>query len=82
MKFSWNYALVVAVIAIVLIVAFRAAHPAGAYPPISTIAAELNLSIGQQLPKGVIWQGRPFFFYIIGARESGNGEYDVRLKAR
>ena len=55
---------------------------ASAYPPISYLAGELNLAVGQPLPKGVIWNGRPFSFYIVGARQLPNGEYDVRLRAR
>ena len=82
MRMSWNYALVVAVMAIVLIVVMRYALSAGGYPPIPVIAAQLDIAAGRQLPKGVIWNNRPWFFYITSARQLPDGEYDVRLKAR
>ena len=52
------------------------------YPPVAYLAGQLGLASGQQLPKGVIYNGHPFYFYIVGAHERGNGRYIVELQAR
>jgi len=52
------------------------------FPPISYLASELGVGIGQPLPKGIIWNGRPLFFYVIGAQQHPGGHYTVELAAR
>lgn len=70
------------VLVAVAIVASIVANSTPVFPPISAIAAELNISAGQTLPKGVVWQGRPYYFYIVSARQLPNGRYAVVLAAR
>lgn len=67
-----------------LLIAFALSHAdaASAYPPVAYLAAELGLNKTQPLPKGVIYNGRPFFAWIVSARAVGNGEYDVRIALR
>ena len=59
-----------------------ASHAGGAFPPIAYLSSQLGVSRGQQLPKGVIWNGRPFTFYVLGATEHPGGRYTVELQAR
>jgi hypothetical protein len=70
----------VLVVAIIMIV--KLAHSTAGFPPISVIAQQLNIAAGRPLPKGVVWNGRPWFFYVISASQSANGDYNVRLRAR
>lgn len=62
--------------------ALRQAMSLDSYPPISYLASELGVGRGAQLPKGVIWNGRPLFFYVIGAQQHSGGHYTVELQAR
>ncbi len=62
---------------IILIAQLPLGHGATAFPPVAYIAQQLNISAGQQLPKGVIWNGRPYFFYVVSAKELANGKYAV-----
>ncbi len=57
------------------------AHGMSVYPPLAYLASELGVSKGVQLPKGVVWNNRPFFFYITSAQEHPNGRYTVELQA-
>lgn len=57
-------------------------YGASGFPPLSYLASELGVAQGAPLPKGVIWNGRPFVFYITSAQEHANGRYTVELQAR
>jgi hypothetical protein len=57
-------------------------YAGGAFPPLSFLAGQLGVSRGQQLPKGVIWNGRPYTFVIVGASEHPGGRYTVEIQAR
>jgi len=69
-------------IAISLLTLMAHARASSIYPPIGYLASELWPDKTKPLPKGVVYNGRPFFFYVVRARELPNGEYDVRIKAR
>ncbi len=75
-------ALVGAALILALAWATNYALASAAYPPIAYLSSQLGIGSGQQLPKGIIYNGRPFFFYIVGAHERGNGRYIVELQAR
>jgi hypothetical protein len=62
-----------------LIVGSRASDT---YPPLSFLASEMGIIKGQLLPKGVIWNGRPYYFYVINAQEHPDGKYTVEFQAR
>jgi hypothetical protein len=62
--------------------ALKKALSADSFPPISYLARELGVGNGAQLPKGIIWNGRPLFFYVIGAQQHPGGRYVVELQAR
>jgi hypothetical protein len=73
-------ALMIFVIA-VMIIGVRAKASA-LYPPLSFLASDMGITKGQPLPKGVIWNGRPYYFYIEDAQERPGGKYTVELQAR
>lgn len=62
--------------------AIKLAYSGAVFPPLAYIAAELGVGRGAQLPKGVIYNGRPFFFYVISAQEHPGGRYTVEIQAR
>lgn len=62
-----------------LIVGSRAS---GVFPPLSFLASDMGITKGQPLPKGVIWNGRPYYFYIEDAQEHPGGKYIIELQAR
>lgn len=67
---------------LLLALSFTHTDAASTYPPVAYLASELGFNKTQPLPKGVIYNGRPFFAYIVSARAVGNGEYDVRIVLR
>ena len=54
----------------------------GAFPPIGVLQQQLNVYPGAALPKLVVWGGRSFQPYYIGASDHGNGTYTVTVKLR
>jgi hypothetical protein len=80
---NWLAFLIIgAAIYIIFIMIMLAAHGAPTYPPLGYLASELHIGAGTQLPKGVVYNGRPFFFYIVGGHDHGNGRYTVELQAK
>lgn len=65
-----------------MFLAVKRAYSGAMFPPLAYIAAELGIGRGSQLPKGVIYNGRPFFFYIINAQEHPGGRYTVEIQAQ
>jgi hypothetical protein len=53
-----------------------------AFPPISALQQQLNIYPGGALPKLVVWGGRSFQPYYVGASDHGNGTYTVTVKLR
>ncbi len=74
--------IVIGIIVIAMLAFAYKARSVGVFPPLAYLASELGVGRGAQLPKGVIYNGRPFFFYVINAQEHGNGRYTVELQAR
>lgn len=62
--------------------AIQLAYSGTVFPPLAYLAAELGVGRGAQLPKGVIYNGHPFFFYITNAQEHPGGRYTVEIQAR
>ena len=53
-----------------------------AFPPVGVLQQQLNVYPGGALPKLVVWGGRSFQPYYIGASDHGNGTYTVTVKLR
>lgn len=74
--------LLLAVATMIVAMKLHEAWSSERFPPIPAIAQQLNLATGVTLPKGVIWNGRPYFFVIQSAKQLPNGRYIVVLATR
>ncbi len=79
---SLCYLFIIVTALVLMVLVVRRALAVDLFPPLSYLASELGVGRGAQLPKGIIYNGRPFFFYVIGAQEHPNGRYTVELQAR
>lgn len=52
------------------------------FPSVAELQAQLNLRPGVELPKAILYQGRVFAPYYVGARARGNGEYVIVIRLR
>ena len=76
----WIAGTLYAVIALYLMTG--ALQSSGAFPPLASLQQQLNVYPGSPLPKLVVWRGRSFQPYYIGASDHGDGTYTVTVKLR
>ena len=69
-------------VAVALYLMAGALQSSGVFPPIGVLQQQLNVYPGGALPKLVVWGGRSFQPYYIGASDHGNGTYTVTVKLR